>query len=360
MNKRMKIFSALLFGGTLCLTATSVKVPNAGAEDLDAMIARLQAEVAGLDKLQEETGKGIEALETQYKDDLAKASVSGTDYDAKIAAAKARRQAEKIDVSTDAEIDLFASSDEKNKSDAESEKTTAPAAAKPEPEVKQAYPKERTPRYTAPQKNNIKKGRRPFTRSDNDKGNSELYFAGMSSSLTLSFAAEAEAEGTAYTGTTEEGVFLFSDNLANYCEIDAKTLDKMPECTAKMIKDKSAKTQSVKDNVMTMHAESLQDSTSNAVAEAAKFKNDSSGFEKNVLLPLQEKSSKATDERSDIEVLTLSDMEALKLKNRILQVYSTMLANDAFRAFGNFELSNRDMTDIDDEFNAQQGKTENK
>lgn len=359
MNKRMKIFSALLFGGTLCLTATSVKVPNAGAEDLDAMIARLQAEVAGLDKLQEETGKGIDALETQYKDDLAKASVSGTDYDAKIAAAKARRQSGKVEVSADSEIDLFASSDEKNKSDVKDEKTTA-QAAKPAPAAKQAYPKERAPRYTAPQKSNTKKGRRPFTRSDNDRDDSELYFAGMSSSLTLRFAAEAEAEGTAYTGTTEEGVFLFSDNLANYCEIDAKTLDKMPACTAKMIKDKSAKTQSVIDNVTTMHAESLQDSTSNAVAEAAKFKNDSSGFEKNVLIPLQEKSSKATDERSDIEVLTLSDMEALKLKNRILQVYSTMLANDAFRALGNFELSNRDMTDIDDEFNAQQEKTENK
>lgn len=356
MNKRMKIFSALLFGGTLCLTATSVKVPNAGAEDLDAMIARLQAEVAGLDKLQEETGKGIDALETQYKDDLAKASVSGTDYDAKIAAAKARRQAGKVEVSADSEIDLFASSDE-NKSDVKNEKTTT-QTAKPTPAAQQAYPKERTPRYTAPQKSNIKKGRRPFTRSDNDRDDSELHFVGMSSSLTLKFAAEAE--GTAYTGTTEEGVFLFSDNLANYCEIDAKTLDKMPACTAKMIKDKSAKTQSVIDNVTTMHAESLQDSTSNAVAEAAKFKNDSSGFEKNVLIPLQEKSSKATDERSDIEVLTLSDMEALKLKNRILQVYSTMLANDAFRALGNFELSNRDMTDIDDEFNAQQEKTENK
>lgn len=360
MNKRMKIFSALLFGSTLCLTATSVKVPNAGAEDLDAMIARLQAEVAGLDKLQEETGKDIDAVEAQYKDDLSKASVSETDYDAKIAAAKARRQADKIDVSADAEIDLFASSEEKNEQDEKSKKTTtqtsepAPAAAKP------AYPLERSPRYTAPQKNNMKKGRRPFTRSDNDKNDSELYFAGMNSSQTLSFAAEAEASESAYTGTTEEGVFLFSDNLANYCGIDAKSLDKMPACTAKMIKDKSAKSQAIIDNVTTMHSESLQDATSNAVAEAAKFKNDSSGFEKNVLVPLQEKSSKATDERGDIEVLTLSDMEALKLKNRLLQVYSTMLANDAFRALGTFELSNKDLTNIDDEFNAQQEKTENK
>lgn len=356
INKQVKAFSTLLFGGVLCLTAVSVKVSGAWADDLDAMIARLQADVAGLDKLQEETGKGISALEEQYKDKLSETSAS--DYDSKIAEAKARRQAAKIDVSADSEIDLFGETKEKNKPVAKEEKVTQKTKAAPA--VEKSYPLERSPRYVAPKKSAPQKGRRPFTRSDNGLADSEIYFAGISFSENLSYAKEEESPATAYTGTTEEGVFLFSDNLANYCEIDAKSLDKMPECAAKILKDKSAKSQSVKDNVITMHSESLQDATSNTVAEAAKFKNDSSGFEKNVLVPLQEKSSKATDERGDIEVLTLSDMEALKLKNRLLQVYSTMLANDAFRALGTFELSDRDITNIDDEFNAGQEKTENK
>lgn len=358
MNKQVKVFSTLLFGGVLCLTAASVKVPSAWADDLDAMIARLQAEVAGLDKLQKEAENDINAVEEQYKDDLSQSEAANS-YDAKIAEAKARRQAAKIDVSADSEIDLFGETKE-DKPAAKEDKTITVKKPQVVPAVQKSYPLERSPRYVSPKKNTPKKGRRPFTRSDNDLIDSELHYAGISFSENLSFAKEEESSGTAYTGTTEEGVFLFSDNLANYCKIDAKSLDKMPECAAQMIKDKSAKSQSVVDNVTTMHSESLQDATSNTVAEAAKFKNDSSGFEKNVLGPLQEKSSKATDERGDIEVLTLSDMEALKLKNRLLQVYSTMLANDSFRALGTFELSNRDITNIDDEFNAAQEKSDKK
>jgi len=354
MNKQAKVFSTLLFGGVLYLTAASVKVPNAWAEDLDAMIARLQSDIAGLDKLQKEAENDISAVEEQYKDDLSQAAPANP-YDAKIAEAKARRQAAKIDVGADTEIDLFGKTNEVNEPAIKEDKAVEPASEE-NSAVRPAYPLERSPRYVAPQKNMPKKGRRPFTRSDNDLADSELYYANVSFKRNLGFAAEGESAETGYTGTTEEGVFLFSDNLANYCEIDAKSLDKMPECAAKMIKDKSAKSQSVVNNVMTMHSESLQDATSNTVAEAAKFKNDSSGFEKNVLVPLQEKSSKATDERGDIEVLTLSDMEALKLKNRLLQVYSTMLANESFRALGTFELNNRDMTNIDDEFNAEQEK----
>lgn len=359
MNKLAKVFSILLLGAVSGLAVSSLKIPNAWAEDLDAMIARLQAQVTSLNQVQEETDNQIAAVETQYKNQLqqAEADDKRVNYDAKIAEAKLKSRAEKIDVSADTEVDLFGNSEKDAKIDAV--KAEMPAVAKSEPAetMRPAYPLERNPRYVAPvSKNNSgnKRGRRPFTRSDNNLDVSKTYYARRSFSENFGFAKEEE--GGVYTGTTEEDVFVFSDNLANYCQIDTKSLDKMSECLAKIIKDKSSTSQSVIDNVTTMHSESLQDLTSHAVSDSARFKNDSSGFEKNVLLPLQEKSSKATDERGDIEVLTLTDMEALKLKNKLLQTYATMLSVDAFRAFGTFEVNGRDLTNIDEEFNAESDK----
>lgn len=363
MNKFTKNFSMIIAGFAVSLAILLNTVPEARAEDLDTIIARLKSEVAGLDEYQQESAQSISQVETEYKDVLEKYREEAakestvTDYDAKIAEAKAKRQAEKIDVSADSEVDLFGSSEETSETKAVAEKAPAAEKAAPKAEpaaARPAYPLERNPRYVAPASQNSggsKRGRRPFTRSDNNLDTSEIYYASRSYSENFGFAKEET--GGVYTGTTEENVFVFSDNLANYCQIDTKSLDKMIDCLNKIVKDKSGKSQSVIDNVTTMVSESLQDLTSHAVADSARYKNDSSGYEKNVLLPLQEKSSKATDERGDIEVLTLTDMEALKLKNKILQTYATMLSVDSFRAISTFEVSNKDMTDIDEEYNAE-------
>lgn len=362
MNKLIKIFSMILLSGLSVFAVSSFWVSNVYAEeDLDAVIARLKTEVAGLNKHQQEAATSINQVETDYKDILEKArkeeaeNSKVTDYDAKIAEAQAKRKAENIDVSAEMQVDLFtAPEDEQTARIEETEPTTATAepAAEAAAETRPAYPLERNPRYVAPapqSKSGSKRSRRPFTRSDNNIDYGKLHFASRSYTEKFGFAKE----GGVYTGTTEENVFVFSDNLANYCEIDTKSLDKMGECLAKITKDKAANSQSVVDKVTTMASESLQDLTSHAIADSARFKNDSSGYEKNVILPLQEKSSKATDERGDIEVLTLTEMESLKLKNKLLQTYATILAFDSFKDFNIFEVSNQDIADINEEFNAE-------
>ena len=339
MNKLVKVLSILPF--TTCLMISAVNVPAAHAEDLDAMIARLQARVADLNKIQKETGENISAVENEYKQELEEHKKANPGYDEKIAEAKEKRKGEKIDVSSQEEVDLFAAEEKTVDKKSTSVTTTKTEDAK--------SPFKRNPSYVAPKATS--KGRRPFKRSDNHLSSSKLFFATVYNSEIFSFAKEDDSQP--YTGTTEENVFVFSDNLANYCSIDTTSLDKMQDCLNQLMKEKSGSSQAVVDKVTGLISESLQDTTVNAVSEAARYKNDSAGYETNVLTPLQEKSSNATTERDDIEVLTLNDMEISKLLNKLNTIKANQLGLDAFRSFGTFEINSRDMTDINEEYNAE-------
>ena len=148
-------------------------------------------------------------------------------------------------------------------------------------------------------------------------------------------------------------VFVFSDNIANYCQIDTNSSsDAIVACLEKVLKDKSTGSQMAKDNVNQMYRDSMQDTVFHAVADSAKYKNDSAGFEANVLVPLQEKSAKSTDERGDIEVLTLVDMENYKILNKLIQAYATSLSVQSFNDFGSFEMNSEAISDISEESNA--------
>ena len=307
-------------------------------EELQAQASAIEAEINKTTERQKEISQKLSDIETTYQKELSLAAPEGAAaYDAKIEAAKARKQK--------------MAAENKEEPVVVKEKTEKPTVSKKAPVQKTSpsYPLERNPRYVSPKSNKSNsRGRRPFTRSDNEHGRELIHFASRQNSEELSFAKEEET-AQAYTGTTEENVFVFSDNLANYCQMDTKSLDKMSECLNKLIKERSGTSQSMKEQINELYQESLIDTTSHAIADAARYKNDTSGYEKNVLIPLQEKSSKATDERGDIEVLTLTEMEALKLKNKLIQVYSNQVGLEAFRDFGTFEVNNRDLTNIDEE-----------
>ena len=335
--KKAEILHNILKGSAHGVLLASLTVCMAQAATLEEVLAKanqVEADISKTTVRQKEISQKMSDIETKYQKELSLAEPDGVaSYDSKIAAAKAKKQKDK-----EAKVETEEKSVEKAKPTQTKEETTKKKTI--------SYPLERNPRYVAPKSKSNSRGRRPFTRSDNEYGQGELYFASRQNSEELSFAKEATAQ--AYTGTTEENVFVFSDNLANYCQIDTKSLDKMSECLSKLIKERSGTSQSMQEQVNELYQESLIDTTSHAVADAARFKNDTSGYEKNVLLPLQEKSSKATDERGDIEVLTLTEMEALKLKNKLIQVYSNQLGLNAFKDFGTFEVNNRDLTNIDE------------
>ncbi len=316
------------------------------AETTEEKIARIEASLSQTAEKQKETESRIKAFETKYKDVLP--GTKQNPYDEKIAKARQEKQTQtkaetSVEESVGEEINLFG---------------TEPAQ-KPAAEKKiQNYPLERQPQYEKTQPAAQPRGRRPFTRSQNDWDKGELNYAVRKNAEILSFAKEEDSSSSssseeAYTGTNENNVFIFSDNIANYCRIDTtSSSDEIVACLNKVLKDRSAGSQMAKDNVNQMYIESMQDTTIHAVADAAKYKNDSSGFEANVLVPLQEKSAKATDERGDIEVLTLIDMENYKTLNKLIQVYATNLSVQAFNDFGSYEMKTEAISDISDESNA--------
>lgn len=309
-------------------------------EELQARATAIESEISKTVARQKEISQKLSDIETKYQKEFSLVAPEGAAaYDAKIKAAKSNKQKASTETK-DKEIVATEKAKEKTK--------TTTINKTPAQKTAPTYPLERNPRYVAPKpsKSNSR-GRRPFTRSDNEYEKEEIYFASRQSSEALSFAKEEAVQ--AYTGTTEENVFVFSDNLANYCQMDTKSLDKMSECLTKLIKERSGTSQTMKEQINELYQESLIDTTSHAIADAARYKNDTSGYEKNVLIPLQEKSSQATDERGDIEVLTLTEMEALKLKNKLIQVYSNQLGLEAFRDFGTYEVNSRDLTNIDEE-----------
>lgn len=321
---------------------TSLMFGAAQAETVEEVLAKANKTEAEINKMadrQKEISQRLSDIETKYQKELALPKAEGVEaYDAKIAAAKAQK-AKNVDEKDN--VTEKTSSEDSKKTVNKTETTQTKENSSNKKTID--YPWQRSPRYVAPQK--ASKGRRPFTRSDNEQIKENLYYASRKNSETISFAKEEAVQ--AYTGTTEENVFIFSDNLANYCKFDTQSLDKMQDCLNQLIKERSSGSQGLTQQINELYQESLIDSTAHAIADAARFKNDSSDYEKNVLLPLQEKSSQATDERGDIEVLTLAEMEAIKLQNKVMQLYATQLGLDAFRDYGTFEVNNRDLTDID-------------
>ena len=342
MTRTSKFLHDIIQASLKGVLLTSLMVGIAQAETFEEVLAKANKTEADINKMtdrQKEISQRLSDIETKYQKELALPKAEGVEaYDAKIAAAKAQKakNADEKDNVTEK-----TSSEDSKKTVNKTE--TTPKAENSSNKKTVDYPWQRSPRYVAPQKTS--KGRRPFTRSDNEYTNQKIYFASRKNSEVISFAKEESVQ--AYTGTTAENVFIFSDNLANYCKFDTQSLDKMQDCLNQLIKERSSGSQGMTQQINELYQESLIDSTAHAIADAARFKNDSSGYEKNVLLPLQEKSSQATDERGDIEVITLAEMEAIKLQNKVMQLYATQLGLDAFRDYGTFEVNNRDLTDID-------------
>lgn len=296
------------------------------AETLAEKIAQAEASIQALSKQQAETQTKLQQIEKDYKEELEESRKNNPKYkyDNKVKEIQKAKNS-KQSVKTEQETTVKEKKQEQNQ----------------EMDVQK---KTRKPIY---QPKTIKgQGRRPFKKSSLLEG-AETY-ASIEGSETFSFADELETPTIkVYSGTTEENIFVFSDNLANFCQIDTNSVDKMPECLEKIIAVQGSGVQTAKDKMQILFEESLQDMTVNNVAESARIKNDAAGFEADVLIPLQQKSSNSSDERSDIEVLTFSEMEGLKLKNNIIMTYSNILARDSFVDFGNYEISEMGVTNID-------------
>lgn len=342
MGNRAKVLKYVLG----CTVLSAFTLVNASvAATLEEMILQAERNVENVTRRQEETEKYLNKIESDSYEKLSEARKSDpkNKYDLRVQdVVKEKQKVAKKEVKSEVKAEKKAAKELKTQNKLEN-KT-----------LKKENKVEKTKQQYIPQKKGKPAGRRPFKRSS-DLG-TDIYYASVSGSEILSFAAEANTENATtkssnvYSGTTEENVFVFPDSLANFCQIDTTTIDKMPDCINKIIKTGSSGNQASKESMRNLHQESAVDYAVNSSVNAMSIRAGAAGFEKNVLVPLQEKSSKATDERGDIEVLTYSLMEEVKLINQLVEIYAGILAREAFKDIGSSELMSSSITNIETEY----------
>lgn len=351
------------------LTLTAVSAVQAAPEAADDISARLEkllreqenlrqeskallTDISALEKELPDTQTAQEAFEKNQAEKIAAAKARKKAMDEKVADAKpeVREQPAVLPKSAD-DVDLFG---ENKKTAAAAEKTvqSQPVQKSDEPAL---YPFQRQPVYSVPAntKTPQKRGRRPFIRSEIMPSGEEVFYARVHTQDKLSFAKE---ETTAYVGTTEQNIYVFSDNIANYCQLSAEDAAKnknAKKCLDKIIELQSSSKQSDKRTAKELVNSSFMDDNLNSYASAVEHKVTASGFEEKVLIPSQEQFSKSTTERGDLQNLTLMAMEQTKTVNRLVDVYSTLLSLESFKNFSNFEVNSKEITDIEEQYKAQ-------
>lgn len=285
-------------------------------------IIRLQNDIAGLSKKRSAVENNIKTIEENY-------------------GIAANAELNKSEASPDEKNIVSESKNMPNVEDGAKQKLKEEVV----PE-KVTLPKPPAKRYNPQKKFNNdgnSRGRRPFIRSE-VSGGEKIYYAGIRGSETVGFGDEQT-----YSGFTDDNVYVFPDALANNCELnaaDAAKDGKMEKCLDSILSDLSQPEQSTKDVTKAMFKDGLVQEVTQAVVNGVQNKNTAANFEAEVLDSLKEKSSKATDERSDIEVMTLTDMEALKAIYRLIEVNSSLLKFQAMKNFSDFEVNSQDITQV--------------
>lgn len=320
-----KISYAVLLGAFLFPLASSAQSIDFVdvQEGSNYEIIKLQNEIAGLSKKRT-------ALEDKVK------NIEET-YGTAAAAEAAAMDAPETDVKSAAVNSAAAS--------AGAEKTAVKPVVTEEVTLPPAPAKRYNP-VKKPKNEGNTRGRRPFIRSEISDGK-EIYYAGIRSSDTIGFGDA----GTVYSGFNDKNIYVFPDALANNCELnadDAAKDGKMEKCLKSVLTDVANPDQDIKDHVKAMFNDALVQETTQAVVSGVQSKNSAANFEADVLDGLKEKSSKATEERSDLEVMTLTDMEALKTRYKIIEVYSAMLKYQALKNLNDFEVRSQELTKVDE------------
>lgn len=335
----MKTISCALLAGILVFPQIAVAQTSGFVdvqESLDYRLIKLQRELAGLTERSETLGKKIEEVDKENGN--AAAAVTEEDKSEKDTVAKALPEQKKT---------VATSSQSQPKSEVIPEEVPLP-----QPAVKKYNPQKT--------KDNKNSGRRPFIRSDISSEGQTVYYAGIAGREDFGFGDESntdsgsdsgsDSSGGNYSGFNDKDVYVFPDAFAVNCELsanDAASNGKMSNCLESMIKDKAATNQGAKEHAIEVWNAGVYQETKEGVSAGVRNKNIAANFEAETLDPLNKKSSEATDERSDFETLTLTDMEAVKTKYRLIDVYASLLKFQALKNLSDYEIKSEEFTDID-------------
>lgn len=165
------------------------------------------------------------------------------------------------------------------------------------------------------------------------------HYASRSFSDTLVFA---DLTGGSVPDGTTNGVFIFSNRLAQECEVDVKDLEDesiMNECIKKLVKEKSSNDAAIAQEAQATYKTIMQETVNALTAESMARKNEAANYETKVLEAMEKIIADTKQIRDDTAGLSLTNMEMQFLLNRILTIYSAQLSLDALTAVGSFDKS---------------------
>ena len=156
----------------------------------------------------------------------------------------------------------------------------------------------------------------------------KIYTASVEMSQTLSFAqvSSEDGEDTASLMNTPTGKnaktdeFIFSDQLARYCEINVNNLEDeeaMKKCLQDLVAYRSAGDMQTAAAGNTLYTNIMQDTASSLAAEAMAMKNKASNYEDEVLKEVNEDISSASTIRDDINSVAETNKQIQLLLNDI-------------------------------------------
>lgn len=159
----------------------------------------------------------------------------------------------------------------------------------------------------------------------------------------------------ALTGSgTNNGFAIIPNELADYCGITAADITnledkpKVVECLKKLITQRNAENKDDQREAHDIYVRAFHETAYANVAEAVVMRNYAVNYEKQVLEPMTEQLKQAKTVRDDYSGVILVNKEIANLINKLLMVYSSKVAYDAFKDYGDFEIYPEDILNIGD------------
>lgn len=151
---------------------------------------------------------------------------------------------------------------------------------------------------------------------------------------------------------TDNGFFIFSNEIADYCSIETKdtdSLDKkenMVKCLKKLITLRNSPIMSEQRNARDIYVKAFHEAAYANVAEALVHRNFAVNYEKEVMEPLARKAQKAKTVRDDYSGVIAVNKEMASQLNRLSLIYSSKVSYDALKDYGDFEIYPEDLLAI--------------
>lgn len=151
---------------------------------------------------------------------------------------------------------------------------------------------------------------------------------------------------------TDNGFFVFPNELGDYCSITTQDIkkisdkDAMVNCMKKLITLRNSENMSDQRTARDIYVRSFHEAAYANVAEAIVQRSFAANYEKEVLEPLARKVMKAKTVRDDYSGVIMVNKEMASLLNRILLVYSAKTSYDALRDYGDFEIYPQDVLEL--------------